>query len=152
MLLYRRIIPAVNARCSFLLCTQATNLALLGQMYADVGEPEKGRQIIAGIPAAHRDGFFCADILRAEGEIILRCDKSATREAEARFQQALQIAQARGEKSLELRAATSLARLWQGHGRREEAHRLLDGVYGWFTEGFDTADLRVARALLQDLR
>jgi class 3 adenylate cyclase/tetratricopeptide (TPR) repeat protein len=131
---------------------RATNLALLGKMYAEVGEPEKGRQLIAGIPAAHRGGFFCADILRAEGEIILRCDKTATREAEAHFQRALKIARSRSEKSLELRAATSLARLWQAHGRREEACRLLDGVYGWFTEGLDTADLRTAKALLADLR
>jgi len=130
---------------------RATNLCLLAQMHAELGQPERGRQIIASISPAHRNGFFCADILRTEGEIILRCDKSATREAEACFQRALETARVRSEKSLELRAATSLARLWQQQGRWEEGYRLLDPVYRWFTEGFETADLRTAQALLSEL-
>jgi len=72
-------------------------------------------------------------------------------ESEIAFKQALQLARQQRAKSWELRAATSLARLWGEQDRRTEAHELLAPVYGWFTEGFDTADLRDARALLDDL-
>jgi len=72
-------------------------------------------------------------------------------EAERCFRDAIVLARAREEKSFELRAATSLARLLYGQGRREEAHATLAGVYGWFTEGYDTADLKAAKALLQEL-
>jgi adenylate cyclase len=72
-------------------------------------------------------------------------------EAEATFRCALDIARRQQAKSLELRAATSLARLWQHQGKRTEAHQLLAEVYGGFTEGFDTADLREAKALLDAL-
>jgi adenylate cyclase len=72
-------------------------------------------------------------------------------EAEAAFRCALDIAHRQQAKSLELRAATSLARLWQQQGKRTEAHQLLAEVYGGFTEGFDTADLREAKALLDAL-
>jgi predicted ATPase len=67
------------------------------------------------------------------------------------FQQAIVIAQNQQAKSLELRVATSLARLWQQQGKRQEAHDLLAPVYNWFTEGFDTADLKDAKALLHEL-
>jgi class 3 adenylate cyclase/tetratricopeptide (TPR) repeat protein len=130
---------------------QATNLTLLARMYADRGQPQKGREIIESIPSAHRAGFLCADIMRAEGEIILRCDPSAISAAEGCFRRALEIARSRREKSLELRAAMSLARLWQQQGRREQGYRLLDPVYRWFTEGFDTADLLAAKSLLSEL-
>jgi predicted ATPase len=72
-------------------------------------------------------------------------------QAEACFQQALAIARQQQAKSWELRAATSLARLWQSQGKRAEAHALLAPIYGWFTEGFDTADLQDAKALLEEL-
>jgi predicted ATPase len=71
--------------------------------------------------------------------------------AEACFQQALDVARRQQAKSLELRAAMSLSRLWQQQGKQAEAHALLAPVYGWFTEGFDTADLQEAKALLEDL-
>jgi predicted ATPase len=73
-------------------------------------------------------------------------------EAEAWLQQALGVARRQEAKSLELRAATSLARLWQSQGKRQEAYELLKPVYEWFTEGFDTADLQDAKALLDDLK
>jgi predicted ATPase len=73
-------------------------------------------------------------------------------ESEASFEQSIQIAHRQRTKSLELRAATSLARLWGEQGRRTEARELLAPVYGWFTEGFDTADLKEAKALLDELR
>ncbi len=72
-------------------------------------------------------------------------------EAEECFQQAIQIARRQSAKSLELRAATSLARLWQQQGKKAEARELLAPVYNWFTEGFDTADLKDAKALLDKL-
>jgi predicted ATPase len=72
-------------------------------------------------------------------------------DAQASFQQAIRIAQAQQAKSLELRAATSLAQLWADQGPRAEASDLLAPVYGWFTEGFDTADLKYAKALLDEL-
>src|SRR5499426_981760 len=72
-------------------------------------------------------------------------------EAEACFQQARAIARQQQAKSLELRAAMSLSRLWQQQGKRAEAHALLAPVYGWFTEGFDTADLQEAKVLLDEL-
>ena len=71
--------------------------------------------------------------------------------AEGHFQRALQIARAQQTRSFELRAATSLARLWRDQGKSQEAHDLLVPVYSWFTEGFDTLDLKEAKALLEEL-
>ena len=71
--------------------------------------------------------------------------------AEACFQQALDVSRQQQAKSFELRAAMSLARLWQRQGKRQEAYDLLAPIYGWFTEGFDTADLKDAKILLQEL-
>ena len=72
-------------------------------------------------------------------------------QAEACFHQALDVARRQQAKSLELRAAVSLSRLWQRQGKRDEARQLLAEIYGWFTEGFDTADLLEAKALLEEL-
>ncbi|HLN48704.1 MAG TPA: hypothetical protein VK251_04280 [Steroidobacteraceae bacterium] len=71
--------------------------------------------------------------------------------AEAHFERALAVARAQQAKSWELRAAMSMARLWRDQGRRQQAHDLLAPVYGWFTEGFDTLDLKEAKALLEEL-
>ena len=73
-------------------------------------------------------------------------------EAEACFQKAIEIARKQQAKSWELRAVMSLARLWQQQGKKEEARKMLAEVYGWFTEGFDTADLKDARVLLEELK
>jgi predicted ATPase len=112
----------------------------------------------AGVAAA-RDGLRIADatgehmwdaeLHHANGMVVLAENKLD--EARASFQQAIRIAQAQQAKSLELRAARDLARLWGEQGRRAEAHDLLAPVYGWFTEGFDTADLREVKALLDEL-
>ena len=72
-------------------------------------------------------------------------------EAEACFHKAIAIARQQQAKSLELRAVTSLSRLWQQQGKKDEARQLLAEIYGWFTEGFDTADLKDAKALLEEL-
>jgi predicted ATPase len=88
---------------------------------------------------------------RRSKHALLRHSVAQLGEAEACFQQALAVARRQQAKSLELRAAMSLARLWQRQGRRDEARQLLAEVYGWFTEGFDTADLQEAKALLETL-
>jgi predicted ATPase len=72
-------------------------------------------------------------------------------QAEACFQSALQVARSQSAKSLELRAAMSLSRLWRNQGKKAEAQRLLAEIYGWFIEGFDTADLKAAKTLLEEL-
>jgi predicted ATPase len=88
------------------------------------------------------------DLYRLRGELLLARDPAAAPEAEIAFGQAIDIAQRQATKSWELRAAMSLGQLWQRQGKREDARRLLAGVYGWFTEGFDTNDLKDAKALL----
>ncbi len=92
-----------------------------------------------------------AELCRLRGELLLQQTVEQPEEAEVCFQQALAVARRQQAKSLELRAAMSLARLWQRQGKRREAHQLLAEVYGWFTEGFDTADLQEAKALLDAL-
>jgi predicted ATPase len=72
-------------------------------------------------------------------------------EAEAYFHKAIEVARRQSAKSFELRATMSLARLWQRQGKKDEARQMLAEIYGWFTEGFDTADLKEAKALLGDL-
>lgn len=94
--------------------------------------------------------FLYAETLRLRGEILLTLGTPMS-EVECSYQQALQIARQQQAKSLELRAAMSLARLWQQQGRSAEAYQLLAAIYGWFTEGFDTADLQMAQRLLAEL-
>jgi predicted ATPase len=77
--------------------------------------------------------------------------QSLEEEAEECFHKAIEIAQRQGAKSLELRAVMSLARLWQKQGKKEDARQMLAEIYGWFTEGFDTADLKEAKVLLEEL-
>jgi predicted ATPase len=88
---------------------------------------------------------------RLQGEFLLCHAIPDAAQSEACFQQALAIARRQQAKSWELRAATSLSRLWQRQGKRDEARELLAPIYGWFTEGFDTADLQEAKALLEEL-
>ena len=92
-----------------------------------------------------------AELHRLRGEWLLQAAPSDENRAEAAFHQALAVAREQQARSLELRAATSLARLWQQQGRREQARDVLAPVYGWFTEGFDTPDLQDARVLLAQL-
>jgi predicted ATPase len=92
-----------------------------------------------------------AEVYRLQGVLLLRQPETPQEEAEAWLQRALDVARRQGAKSLELRAAMSLSRLWQQQGKGLEARGLLAQVYGWFTEGFDTADLQEAKALLDAL-
>ena len=94
-----------------------------------------------------------AEVYRLQGELLQHVEDGVQRAVtpEACFHRALDIARQQHAKSFELRAAMSLARLWQRQGKRQEAYDLLAPIYGWFTEGFDTADLQEARVLLAEL-
>ena len=95
--------------------------------------------------------YWEAELHRRKGELLLMKQGEKVGEAEECFQKALHIAHRQQAKSLELRAAMSLSRLWQQEGKQEEAHQLLTEIYDWFTEGFDTADLKEAKVLLEEL-
>ena len=95
--------------------------------------------------------YYESELQRLNGELLLLQSPGDTAEAEACFQSALEIARQQRAKSLELRTAMSLARLWQRQGKAGDARQLLDDVLAWFTEGFDTADLRDAQALCNEL-
>jgi predicted ATPase len=95
--------------------------------------------------------WYEAELYRLKGALLLQQSSENHLEAETCFHHALAIARHQQARSLELRAATSLARLWQQQGKRQEAHDLLAPVYNWFTEGFNTLDLKEAKALLHEL-
>jgi predicted ATPase len=106
-----------------------------------------------GVAYAKKQGqhYYDAELRRLRAEILLDMDGNAAPEAEALLGQSLEIARRQEAKTFELRAATSLARLWQRQGKRDQARALLAPVYDWFTEGFNLRDLKDARALLDDL-
>jgi predicted ATPase len=101
--------------------------------------------------AVNQRHFFGAEIHRLNGELLLDQSAQHAAEAEQWFHKSLDIARNQSMKSFELRAATSLARLWQSQGKRKESYDLLAPVYVWFTEGLDAADLQDAKALLDEL-
>ena len=134
--------------------TRPLCLVLLAEAAGQVGQVEEGLRLLAEALAAFEAsgrGDGLAEAYRLQGELLLRQATPDAAQAEACFQQALAIARRQQAKSWELRAAISLSRLWQQQGKREEAHELLAPIYGWFTEGFDTADLQEAKALLNEL-
>jgi predicted ATPase len=94
---------------------------------------------------------YAAELYCLEGALLLEQAVSDASQAETCFHRALEVARRQGAKSWELRAATSLGRLWQQHGKRQEAYRPLALLYAWFTEGLDTADLIEAKRLLDEL-
>ena len=98
-----------------------------------------------------RERWFEADVHRIAGEIALKSPQPDAAKAEAHFERALAVARQQQAKSWELRAAMSMARLWRDQGKPQQARELLAPVYGWFTEGFDTLDLKEAKALLEEL-
>jgi predicted ATPase len=129
-------------------------LALLAEAYGTVGEPEAGLTVLMeALKLAETTGerWYESEYYRLKGELLLQHSSDNATEAESCFSQAISIAQSQQAKSWELRAATSLARLWQSQGKHEEARQVLGDVYGWFTEGFDTLDLRESKALLDEL-
>jgi predicted ATPase len=129
-------------------------LALLAEAHGTIGEPEAGLTVLTeALTLVDTTGerWYESETYHLKGELLLQQSSGNQAEVEHCFQQAITIAQSQQAKSWELRAATSLARLWQQQGKRQEAHDLLAPVYGWFTEGFDTADLKDAKALLDAL-
>jgi class 3 adenylate cyclase/predicted ATPase len=129
-------------------------LALLAEAHGILGQPEAGLTVLTDAltqVATTGERWYEAELYRLQGALLLQQSPDHGAEAEASFHYALGMVRQQQAKSLELRAATSLARLWQRQGKRAEAHALLAPVYGWFTEGFDTADLQEARALLDEL-
>ncbi len=129
-------------------------LSYLARAYAEIGQFDAAwRGIGEALTAveATKERWFEADIYRIAGEIALMSPEPDAAKAEAYFERALAVARAQQAKSWELRAAMSMARLWRNQGKRDEVRDLLAPVYGWFTEGFDTLDLKEAKALLDEL-
>ena len=141
-------------------------LAMLVERYVAAGQAGEGQSVLdEALASADRSQElqWTADLHRLKGELLLASTSEASvvraagglADAEAapeeHFRQAIDIARRQGSKALELRAAVSLGRLWREQGRAAEARQMLSELYGWFTEGFDTADLKEAKALLEDL-
>jgi predicted ATPase len=128
--------------------------AALADVYDHLGHTEDGLQTLAEahtLVEQHEERQWEAEIHRLRGVLLLRQPGTPQAEAETWLQRALDVARRQEAKSLELRAAMSLARLWQQQSKQTVARALLAPVYHWFTEGFDTADLQEARALLEEL-
>jgi predicted ATPase len=127
---------------------------LLAEAYGSVGQAGEGLRILDEVldtADEYAHGQHEAELYRLKGVLLLKQTVSDASQAGACFQKALEVSRNQQAKSLELRAATSLARLWQSQGKDQEALDLLAPVYNWFTEGFDTADLQEAKALLAAL-
>jgi predicted ATPase len=129
-------------------------LGLLAEAYGKVGQPEEGLTVLVeALETVNKteERNWEAELHRGKGELLLMQQGQKVGEAEECFRQALDTARRQQAKSFELRAALSLSRLWQQQGKQEEAHQLLAEIYGWFIEGFDTADLKEAEILLEEL-
>jgi predicted ATPase len=127
---------------------------VLADVTDHLGHTEEGLQALAEahtLVEQHEERWQEAEICRLRGVLLLQQPGTPPAEAEACFQQALDIASRQQAKSLELRARMSLSRLWQQQGKRDQARDLLAPLYGGFTQGFDTADLQEAKALLEAL-
>ncbi len=146
-----RLRAQLDAQGSFTAWRRSYVLSMLAELNGASGYAEEGLRILASIDEVSRAAVYGPEIARIEGELMLKSRSPSAEEAERAYRRAIGLAQRREQKSFELRAAISLARLWQKKGRREEAHRLLSDVYGRFTEGFETADLRAGRVLLKEL-
>jgi adenylate cyclase len=129
-------------------------LVLLAEAYGQAGQPEAGLTCLAEAVTrveATEERWWEAEVYRFQGELLLRLPLPDIPQATVCLHQALDMARRQQARALELRAALSLSRLWQQQGKRAEAHAQLAPLYGWFTEGFDTADLQEAMALLNVL-
>jgi len=126
----------------------------LAEAYQATGKPPEGLEVLRGAQdLMDRTGcrHWAADLFRLKGELVLLDTPSATVEAEASLRKAIETARRQSAKWYELRATTSLARLLCDTNRRDEARAMLADIYNWFTQGFDTADLKDAKALLDEL-
>jgi predicted ATPase len=128
--------------------------ALLGRAYAAIGRmgdalASLNNALVRVEETGEKDSH--AEILRLKGEVLLMQNAASTAETEGCFRAALEVARAQNAKWLELRSTVSLARLLRDNNRHNEARTMLAEIYNWFTEGFDTADLKEAKALLEEL-
>jgi class 3 adenylate cyclase/predicted ATPase len=133
---------------------RAYSLGLLASAYGQVGQLREGLVMLdEALAVVDKTGGHWpeAELHRLKGELLVRRAASDEQQAEICFHQSLAVARRQQAKSLELRAAMSLSRLWQKRGKQAEACQLLSEIYGWFTEGFDTADLKEANELLREL-
>ena len=129
-------------------------LSCLTKAYANIGQLDDASRCLAeaqNTVEATKERWCEAEVNRIAGEIALMSPEPDATKAQAYFERALSVARAQQAKSWELRAVMSLARLWRDQGKRNEAHDLLAPIYGWFTEGFDTLDLKQAKVLLDEL-
>ena len=129
-------------------------LALLAEVHGKAGETSEALDVVAeALARVEKTGecWFEAELHRLRGELLLSLPEPNRTEAEACFRRAMAVARGQEAKLWELRAAMSLARLWRDQGRRAQAHDLLAPVYGWFSEGFNTTDLKEAKRLLDEL-
>jgi predicted ATPase len=130
-------------------------LSCLARAHAGLGKFDEAWRFLGEAMTAvetTKETLFEADIHRTAGEIALLLPEPDAAKAEAYFESALAVARKQQAKSWQLRGAMSMARLWRDQGKRDEARDLLAPVYGWFTEGFDTLDLKEAKTLLDELR
>jgi predicted ATPase len=129
-------------------------LPQLALAHAELGRSEEAKQCISEAMTAvetTKERWSEAEANRIAGEVTLKLPERDARKAEEYFERALVVARAQQAKSWELRAATSLAHLWRSQGKQQQAREVLAPVYGWFTEGLDTRDLKEAKALLHEL-
>ena len=129
-------------------------LSYLAEAHAELGQFDNAARCIGEAMTAletTKERWHEAEVNRIAGEIALLPPESDMAKAEAHFERALAVAREQQAKSWQLRAAMSMARLWRVQGKRLQARDLLASVYGWFTEGFDTLDLKQAKALLDEL-
>jgi predicted ATPase len=129
-------------------------LSFLASAHADSNRFNDARRCISEAMTAieiTKERWWEAEVNRIAGEIELKSPEHDLAKAQANFDRALSVARKQRAKSWELRAAMSMARVWRDQGKREEARELLAPVYSWFTEGFDTLDLKEAKALLDEL-
>jgi predicted ATPase len=129
-------------------------LALLGEAYGQTGAADQGLQVLAkalDLVEKGEERTWEAEVYRLKGTLLLSSSVSKPIEAEVSFNKAIEVARRQSARSWELRAATQLARLWRSQGKTDQARDLLAPIYGWFTEGFDTPDLKDAKALLDEL-
>ena len=129
-------------------------LSYLARGSADIGQFDNAWRCIGEAMTAvetRKERWCEAEVSRTTGEIVLMSPEPDAAKAEAHFERAVAVARKQKARSRELRAATSMARLWREQGKRQQARELLAPIYGWFTEGFDTLDLKHATALLDEL-
>ncbi len=130
-------------------------LSVLARAYLDSGELHQAAATLdeaSRVATEARALYFFPEVLRTKAKLLLLQDPDHPEAAQKYFQQAVAMAREQGARSFELRAAMSLARLWRDQGKVQQARELLAPVYGWFTEGFDTRDLKEAKVLLEELR